>query len=193
MRLDSMLTAPGDGCIPHKKRHGLIGRILDSAYSEAKRFYDDNVKVKLRLAYAVASTAADRILTYVVIRQPGGEEANPIQAGMINYFGFVQTAVTSLVGVNVALYGLSRFITSKRVSDGKISNDTLLGSMYTGVGLSESLVSFHNYLVAMHNNLFDFTYINYPEFLVPSSLLVAAPILYAFWKNRDKKPGAARI
>ncbi len=178
MSLDSMIDDADNGVPPKKNLKHYIGKALSSI----KNFYKDNLAVKFKLLYESAAMFSDRILTYFGIEYQGGQEGNPLMSKLFNYLGIVPTAIGSYLAANLSMYILS----AKFHKSIGLKNKQMLGSIYLGIGGTESLVSLHNYLVI--NNYNDvIANMSYTQSFIPIALICVSPFLYYWTKGYLQK------
>ncbi|MGC8533737.1 MAG: DUF5658 family protein [Candidatus Parvarchaeum sp.] len=174
MGLDSIIEDGKKESYPKKN----LKYYLNRAFSGLKNFYKDNLAVKFKFIYESAAMFSDRILTYFGIEYQGGQEANPIMAKLFNYMGIIPSAISSYIIANISMYIFSSKI-HKKVG---LKNRQMLGSIYLGLGGSESLVSLHNYL-AMNNYNNVIANMSYAQSFIPLTIICVSPFLYYLSKE----------
>ncbi|MCL4362690.1 MAG: DUF5658 family protein [Candidatus Parvarchaeota archaeon] len=171
MGLDSIIEDENKEVYANKNLKYYLGK----AFSGLKKFYKDNLAVKFKFLYESAAMFSDRILTYFGLEYQGGQEANPIMAKLFNYIGIIPSAISSYIIANVSMYIFSSKI-HKKVG---LKNKQMLGSVYLGMGGSESLVSLHNYL-SMNNYNNIIANMSYAQSFIPLTIICVSPFLY-YW------------
>ena len=184
MSLDSIIEDKNKEIYTKKNLKYYIGK----AFSGLKKMYKDNLEVKFRFLYESAALFSDRILTYFGLEYQGGREGNPIMSKMFHSIGIIPSAISSYFIINLSMYIFSSKIHKKA----GLKNREMLGSIYLGIGGSESLISLHNYL-AMNNYNDIIANMNYAQALIPIAAICASPFLYYFGKKYLDKKKAAKI
>jgi hypothetical protein len=160
---------------------------LDKTFSSLKNFYKDNLAVKFKFLYESAAMISDRILTYIGVKYHGGGESNPIMKELFNHIGIIATSVGSYIIANISMYIFS----SKFHKKVGLKNRQMLGSLYLGMGGSESLVSLHNYL-SMNNYNNIIANMSYTQAFIPISIISLSPFLYYWSKEHLNKKKEAK-
>ena len=186
MSLDSIIKGEKEEVYAKKNLKYYLGKM----FSGLKKLYKDNLEIKFKFIYESLAMFSDRILTYFGLEYQGGEEANPIMAKMFNYLGIIPASIGSYIIANISMYLFSSKL-HKKIG---LNNRQMLGSLYIGMGGSETLVSLHNYLsINNYNNIIaNMTYI---QAFIPTAAICVSPFLYYFGKEylQGKKEAKKRI
>lgn len=174
MSLDSIIEDENKEVYAGKNLKYYLGKV----FSGLKKLYKDNLEVKFKFLYESLAMFSDRILTYFGLEYQGGQEANPIMSKLFNYFGIIPASIGSYVIANIYMYLFSSKL-HKKVG---LKKRQMLGSVYLGVGGSESLVSLHNYLLMNnYNNII--ANMGYMQSLIPIAAICVSPFLYYWGKE----------
>ena len=169
---------------PVNKRYNFGHRVKNSLYKHLISIKNAIKQSKYAFSFSAIMMLADRISTYFGIEYKGLHEGNYAPSIFIQKLGLIPEAVSSMF---LFLYG-GYLLGALAHKYSRLSQNKVTSSLYLGVGLAETVVTAHNYMLdsGMHNY---FSQLTYAPLIIPLALISTAPVIYNFLREefRDKK------